>query len=733
MDGDTKEKQIVGRRLGSDALTGLVVGLVEAVLATSIGGLIYTGLGTEGIDRGVGFALVGAAVSMAWIGWRSGTTGTMGALQATVAAVTAAVVASVAEASSPDRAIPTAVVLVALSSVLVGLIYGFAGRLRLAQLIRFVPFPVVGGFLAGSGFLLARGGLSLMVGNRVAWSDVPDLFSSETIRLWVPGLLLAGLVLAARRRFADRPWVLPGALVLALGVFWTATLLTGSVETAEAGGWLLGPFETVPRWAPVTLTDMADADWGAIAGQVGGLVTIVVIAVVSLLFSVSSLEIMRGSDTDVDTEFRLAGGSNVVAGLLGGPVGHQSVIVTLVSRYAGGTSRTVSFVAGAVCLGVGLFGGQAVSLVPRLVLGAVLLMLGGSLLFEWLVRIRARLPAAEYFVVVVIVAVVALYGVIPGVAVGIAAAAGLFAFTYSRTEAVKHQLSGAEHQSRVTRPPGQVRELRSAGHQISILEMQGFIFFGSAHQVLETVRRRASDAEQDNLSFVVVDFRLVRGIDSSAALSFSKLQRLAASLGFTLVLTSVAEAALRSLEQGGFDFSATGLRVLADLDHGLEWCEDQLLARADVTGIDDKEGSSGLLGALLSGGGAAQRFQRYVTRCEVSAGETLIRQGDHGGEMYAVVSGSLTVQLQLGGGRVSRLARVGPGAVVGEMGLYTGSSRTASVIAATDSIVECLTEESLVAMERDDPDLAASTHRAIVVLLSERLARANDAVRSLLE
>jgi SulP family sulfate permease len=122
-----------------------------------------------------------------------------------------------------------------------------------------------------------------------------------------------------------------------------------------------------------------------------------------------------------------------------------------------------------------------------------------------------------------------------------------------------------------------------------------------------------------------------------------------------------------------------------------------------------------------------------VERIQVKAGEALIQQGAAATDLYFVESGSLTAQLELEGQPVVRLARVGAGSVVGELGFYTGGVRTASVIAADDCLVGRISVEGVARIERDDPDLALALHRAMVRLVSHRLARANDAVRALID
>lgn len=711
---------------------GAVIGVVEVMLAASIAGLLFGDVSGEALTRGIGFAAFAAAVTMAWIGWRSETTSILGGLQATIAAVVAGAVVAGAGAAAPGQGVATAFMIVAVSTVLTGIGLFVAGRYRLAQVIRFVPVPVVGGFLAGTGWLAAKGAVSVMVGLPGGWADVPDLFGTDLARLWIPGLVL-GVAITIARRQGRSFWVLPGLLVVALAVFWISTLAIGSRATAEAGGWLLGPLDTTPRWIPFVPSDFIDADWLAVLKQTGGIVTAVLVALVGLLFNVSSLEIINEVDLEANDEFRWAGLGNLIAGVGGGPAGYHHVTQSVLARTGGGANRTVALTAAGVCLAVALVGGGLIELVPRFLLGGFLFAVGAGLLWDWLIVFRSRLPVQEYGLVVVIVVVVAAVGFLPAVALGMVAAAGLFAFSYSKTDAVKHRLTASEHSSRVTRPAEEASFLREAGKQVTILELQGFLFFGSAYQVLQTVRARLESGDDPQARFAVVDFRRVRGIDSSAVLGFVKLQRLVRHHACTLVLTSLRPDVIALLRQGGFEVDADSVEVVIDLDHGLEWCEDELLRGSGLEHAEHMGERGDAFGALIGIDGAADRLQPYVERKDLDTGDVLIQQGDPPGEMYLVVSGGFTTQLELADGTVTRLARVGPGSIVGEVGLYTGENRTASVIATEPSTVDRIGAEALTAMEHDDPELASAVNRCIVGLLADRLARSNDTVRALLD
>src|SRR5205085_12348215 len=120
---------------------------------------------------------------------------------------------------------------------------------------------------------------------------------------------------------------------------------------------------------------------------------------------------------------------------------------------SGARSRVVGVASAAMCLAALLFGASAVARFPRFVLGGLVLFLGLSFLVEWLYDSWFRLARAEYAVVVLILLVVAMVGFLPGVAVGLVVAVVLFVVNYSRTDVIRHVLTGASLTSNVERPP----------------------------------------------------------------------------------------------------------------------------------------------------------------------------------------------------------------------------------------------------------------------------------------
>jgi len=273
--------------------------------------------------------------------------------------------------------------------------------------------------------------------------------------------------------------------------------------------------------------------------------------------------------------------------------------------------------------------------------------------------------------------------------------------------------------------------LRELGVHIHVLKLQGYIFFGTANALLEQVRARVNDTQQAPVYFVILDFRRVTGLDSSAVISFIKGEQLAQGQGISLLLVSVSDEIRGQFQRAGMLEDGKQVHLFSDLDHGLEWCEDQLL-KINLVTVELPV----TLGAQLVQSGFEKadtaRMMEFLEKREVRGGEYLIRQGDEADDLYFIESGGVSVYLELEDGKQVRLQSLSPGTVVGELGFYLDKGRSASVIADFSTTAYRLTRSALVEMRAKEPDLAAVFHEFVVRLLSERLIANNRLIEAVL-
>ena len=471
-------------------------------------------------------------------------------------------------------------------------------------------------------------------------------------------------------------------------------------------------------WPGPAFGSIAGADWGAIAGEAAGLITILLIVPITLLLYIGALEVETKSDVDMNAELRATGWANVAAGAVGGPPGYMYLADTLITQRLVGRRRGPAVVAAIGILGVLVVGGAVLEFVPEFVIGGLLLFVGADFMVEWLWASRRRMTRLDYVLMWGIVIIVATVGFLPGVAAGLVAAIALFVVRYSRIDVVKHSLTARDHRSNIERSEIDTDYLQEAGDSVLILELQGFIFFGTASRITRHVRSRIESAEE--LRFVIFDFRQVTGVDSSAVVLFERIALLAREHRLVLVLTGLSSTHRGQFSQLMADYDDV-IRDEVDLDHGMAWCEDRLLAEAGRV----KGEQRALPGRL------AEELAPYLAARTIPAGIELMRQGEPTSGIFLIMSGRVTVLLEGRDGDQVRLRTLLEGTVLGEISLYRDEPHTATAVTDTECEVLHLTPERFEDLCREAPTVAADFHAFVARTLAGRVSHANRAIRAL--
>ena len=120
----------------------------------------------------------------------------------------------------------------------------------------------------------------------------------------------------------------------------------------------------------------------------------------------------------------------------------------------------------------------------------------------------------------------------------------------------------------------------------------------------------------------------------------------------------------------------------------------------------------------------------YLRLLEAPPGSVLVNEGDveHAGNMFLVLEGEVQVGLRDGGEAVT-FAIVGPGELLGELGLLDGRPRSAHCAAITPVRAAGLSRAALQRMHAEAPDLTARLMAVIAHRIAERLRSLGDQLR----
>ncbi|MCU0552982.1 MAG: SulP family inorganic anion transporter, partial [Leptolyngbya sp. Prado105] len=565
----------------SNSIAGAIMGLLTVTSAVSFGALIFSGDLAPFMPFGIGLLLFSSVIVSAVISSLS----SYPAVVATIAEVTVPIFSLIARqivAAMPDMSVEqklmTVVATLIVNSLVTGVIFLGLGWFKLGSFVRFIPYPVVGGFLAGIGALLFVAAFQTVSGLDLQPFSLAAFFQYNVFWQWFPGALFALAMFILPQRI-NHVLVYPSIIVGSVVLFYFSLTVTGtSIAQATQLGWLLGEVPAGGLYRFVGIEAFQQANWNVIVQQIPTLAALWMISAIALLLHANGIELVASRDLDLNRELKAAGIASLLAGLGGGVGGFPSAGENALSNQLGARGRLVGWVIAAICLAMLVGGATILSLFPKFILIGMPLLITTELFNEWLYEAWYKFDRADYGIILLIVIVTVMVGFLQAIGVGLVAAIVLFVISYSQLTVVRRISTGAYHYSNVLRTSDELEMLESQGEQVYIVELQGLIFFGTANKLLNQVRDRIHDSHLAPVYYVILDFRLVRDLDASAVLSFAKLKQIANQKQVHLVYTHLSAQAKTRLEQGDcLDKNDPFCHLFADLDRGLEWYERQIL------------------------------------------------------------------------------------------------------------------------------------------------------------
>ncbi|MGK2923603.1 MAG: SulP family inorganic anion transporter [Methyloceanibacter sp.] len=722
-------------RLGRDAVAGVISAVVQVAYCISFAALIFTGDLAGGFSLGLAGLIMGTVVTCIVIAVTSTFSPTIGGPDSPAVAVMSVLAASIAAAlaskgASHEQIALNVLVALSVSTLLTGVLLYGVGALKLGQWLRFIPYPVIGGFLVASGILLILGGMEVVTQTDLSLS--PESWEPLYSTLYGPQIAIGALFAIAiplLARVVPVYLALPVAFFGFVAVLDVALLFVVSDETVR-NAWFLPSLGELTLWWPLGVVFGTEIDWGVIAMSAAEIGSFCGVMAIALLLDVSSLEVARQKGGDLDQEFRSNGLANLLSSVLGGFGGSLSMNGSILLDESGATTRWAGAIVGIVCAIVLFSGTDVGSVVPKAILGGMLAYLGAVIIVE-LLDTPAESTWTEWALTGVMTLVIINFGYFTGVVIGVIGACLMFAMNYSRIGVVRRHLTRYEFSSNVERSPEQSRLLHEEGKRVHVFWLSGFIFFGSSNGLFERIKRVIEEQQERPVGYVVLDFSGVPGFDSSAVLSLVKLRNYCEEHDVTLAFSGLNDSMRASFERAGFFGSEKPHQVFGSRNEAVEWCEDMVLLYHEV-GDASAHNFETWLHNEFGGQIDFERIAPFMERQELDSGAFLFKQGEPSDSVVFQASGCVAITITDEHGRSIRLRRMIGHTVVGEMGFYRHVPRTANVVAEAPTVVYRLTQEAFDRMQEKDSAAAAALHKLIIRLLSDRLEFANREISALL-
>src|SRR5258705_1748774 len=707
----------------NDVLGGGAASVLTVTFGLSYSLLIFAGPLAPYLSYGVAATFIASAILAFVIALGSSLPFAVAGPESSTAAVTAILASSLVErmalAGTPVPGIAPVLIPLGLSTIVTGLVLCGFGVTRMGRAIRYVPYPVVGGFLGAVGCLVLLGAIRVITGERLQLATLDRFANMLTLSELAAACAMALVLYLTWHRSRSTfglPVILIGGIVFAHVAFWFAGI---SLADAQAAGWTFEPPPHVSLMLPWSPHEISRYPWYAVPDLLANLVAVIFVTATSTLFNPTGIEVASQREANLERELNVTGLANILSGVLGGYTGCTSVSRSLLNLSSGGTGRLSGLTVAAVSALMLTVAPRLLGYMPKFVLGGLLIYLGADQLHKWIVESRRRLSFVEYLSLLTIIVIIVQWGFVAGVLIGVIIGCTTFALSAARIDSIQYGFDGAEYRSSLDRSLDDQAVLSAHGEEVQGLNLQSYLFFGSANRLYQSVK--ALLALHPDCRFLVFDFKLVTGIDSSAAYSFAQIKRSAEERGVKLVLVHLPPAAEKALRSS--EFISKEVSIIAELDQALEWCENEIIAQHPC--LEQEEASlRDWFTQILGTEHDAQELIRRCQRIEVDAGEIIVRAGDPADSMHFILDGRVGIMVPADEDRTTRVRSLGRYTTIGEMGLVSHAPRNATIQAEVASVLYVLDADQFEIIKRNDPALS---HKLLTYLsvMAERLTFAN--------
>ena len=718
--------------LRGDIFGGVTAAVIALPLALAFGVSAFAPLGPESASMGALVGLLGAIYTGLFAALLGGTPVQVTGPTGPMTVVITALLADFMRGRSAED-VPSVLVLMAAAIVVGGIAQIGLGAAGGGKIVKFIPYPVVAGFMNGIAVIIFLGQLRPFFGLSGPWSNL------DPARAWIPvtiGIVTIAGVVLTKKLSKTIPASLVG-LVAGIASYLAFALLHRAPFQMTDNPLLVGPIpnpfaslEQIKSIVPVfKLGALSSVGVDEVRKTLSaGLALGVLGSIDSLLTSVVADSVTH-TRHDSRRELIGQGIGNVISGLGGGLAGAGATVRTLVNIQAGGQTRRSGMLHAIVILFVVLVLGGPAGWIPLSALAGILFVTAVSMVDFYSLRlIQHRRVRYEFIVMVVVTIVTVAVDLMVAVAIGVGIAAVLFIWQQSRIGVVHRRLRGDEAFSRRIRPDEDVEALREHGARTLAYELGGSLFFGTTDALRTEVDNNAADADR-----FIFDFSRVRDVDLSGAQILLGIVERLREQGKQVALSGLAmvEAARPGVHELFVQLEVLSTvgedHLHGTLDLAREAYEDEILAPVH-------EQRRGLKPMVLADFEAFASLSEEERRCfgelleerSLTVGEDLYAEGDRAEAFVLVRDGRLSVTKKVASGEV-RLAALGRGASWGVRALVQGGRWRSTLRAESDArlfllpaaAVDALAEKHPEACEHLERELLRTAMRRIDLLTTE--------------
>lgn len=717
---------------------GLAAMLVALPSAIAFGVIIFSPLGSSYVVVGAVAGILGTTAIGLVAPAMGGTNRLISAPCAPAAAVLSALTLQLTQKNMQPELILLMMVVVGLLCGTIQLLFGIVG---LGRLIKYMPFPVVSGYLSGVGLIIILGQVPKFLG---APSGTHFFESVTSPDLWKWQGITVGAVTILVMLFAPKiTKVIPAAILALLAGVMTYFALAyqdRGLLALNGNKFIIGPMNA----SLSTMAQSLTSRWHALGNMEMAQFTMLILPALTLavLLSIDTLKTCVVLDAVTrsrhlsNRELIGQGLGNLASAAIGGIPGAGTMGATLVNMSSGASTRRSGIIEGSLALVAFLLLGKVIAWVPIAALAGILIVVGFRMFdLNSLHLLKSRSTILDFAVIVAVVIVAETVSLIAASGVGIGLAVMLFIRGQIGGSVIRRKLYGNQIFSHQVRLPEERAILEADGKRTVIFELQGSLFFGTTDQMYSKI-----EPELKNCDHIILDMRRVQSIDVTATHTLEILHDILREQGRMLIFSHLPSKAPSGQDMENF-FSNVGLvrpehqiRTFDHLHDALEWVEDSILEAHHVQHLSRKafelseiELFKGLQTDTLTD------LEACMQKLTFNAGDFIFKQGDSGDELYLIRRGSVRILLPMQRRSEHHIATFSRGDFFGEMSFLDGGKRSADTMAFSETEVYALSRKRFNELTEQHRWTAIRLLEAISKALAERLRHANTELLAIKE
>ncbi|MDP3150791.1 MAG: SLC26A/SulP transporter family protein [Ignavibacteria bacterium] len=735
----SSEKSVSLDNLFGDVLGGTASMLVAIPSAIAFGLIIFAPLGAEFSGRAAIGGIIGTITMGLFAALFGGTKRLISAPCAPAAAVLSVFVSEMTmKGTIPPASIPIYVTLVSLFSGIVQVLIGKSGG---GRFIKYIPYPVVAGYLSGVGVLIFFGQLPKFLGIPIKVS-LHTFFSSLNLFRW-ESIVVGAVTILVMVNIPKLTTKVPAAILALVGGILTylgLSLINPALGVVENNPFVIGPISASFSEIVNTLVNngklIPAIDFSALGFIVVPTLTLAVLLSIDTLKTCVVLDALTYSRHNSNKELLGQGIGNIVTAVAGGIPGAGQMGATLVNLNSGGKTQMSGVVVGVSSFLVLLLFAKLVAWIPYAALAGILMVVAVRMVDKKsFTLLKHKSTRFDFFCIVAVVISAVSMSLIAASGVGIAFAILLFLREQIRSSVIRRKILGNQIFSKKIRLKNELEILQEKGSETIVVELQGQLFFGTTDQLFTELEPFLKKCK-----YILLDMKRVQSIDYTAVNMLKQIQaRVKAQKGF-LVFASVPLSLPTGQNVKSYleDLGLTETEILKffnDLDSALEWIEDEILKGELVTKLDT---SKALLVKQFDffedlSVEALQKLLECMEEKTYKPGELIFELGEESDEIYFIRRGMVKIVLPLSQGMSHHLITFPTGGFFGDMSFLDKGTRSANAVAVDDVELYVLSREKFSEVAEQYPELGGLFFERLARTIAYRLRQSNIEVKALQE